>query len=70
MSEKAVFDDKVRPIAPMPRVLGRGGIFLLAMADRKLRDVIVSKMPPDQTPNYYFVGAVNPKFEAQSPFTV
>ena len=37
---------------------------------RKLRDVIVSKMPPDQTPNYYFVGAVNPKFEAQAPFTI
>ena len=37
---------------------------------RKLRDAIVSKMPADQTPNYYFVGAANPKFEAQSPFTV
>ncbi len=37
---------------------------------RKLRDVIVSKMPPEQTPNYYFVGAPNPKFEAQAPFTI
>jgi hypothetical protein len=37
---------------------------------RKLRDVIVSKMPSDQTPNYYVVGASNPKFEAQSPFTI
>jgi len=37
---------------------------------RKLRDAVVSKMPPDQTPNYYFVGAVSPKFEAQEPFTV
>ena len=37
---------------------------------RKLRDGIVSKMPPDQTPNYYFVGAANPKFEAQRPWTL
>jgi hypothetical protein len=37
---------------------------------RKLRDVIVSKMPRDQTPNYFFVGAASPKFEAQQPFTV
>jgi hypothetical protein len=37
---------------------------------RKLRDAIVSKMPPDQTPNYYFVGAANPKFEAQRPWTI
>jgi hypothetical protein len=37
---------------------------------RKFRDIIVSKMPKDQTPNYYFVGAANPKFEAQIPFTV
>lgn len=37
---------------------------------RKFRDVIVSKMPADQTPNYYFVGATNPKFEAQVPFTI
>ena len=37
---------------------------------RKLRDTVVSRMPPDQTPNYYFVGAVNPTFEAQQPFTI
>ena len=37
---------------------------------RKFRDVIVSQMPPDQTPNYYFVGAANPDFEAQPPFTI
>ena len=36
---------------------------------RKLRDVIVSRMPPDQTPNYYFVGVEDPKFEAQQPWT-
>ena len=37
---------------------------------RKLRDMIVAKMPPDQTPNYYFVGAANPKYEAQGPFLI
>jgi len=37
---------------------------------RKLRDTIVSKMPSDQTPNYYFVGAANSKFEAQRPWTI
>jgi hypothetical protein len=37
---------------------------------RKLRDTVVSKMPPDQTPNYYFVGFTNPKFEAQQPWTI
>jgi metacaspase-1 len=37
---------------------------------RKLRDMIVAKMPPDQTPNYYFVGTANPKYEAQGPFLI
>ena len=27
-------------------------------------------MPPDQTPNYYSVGELNPVFEAQKPFTI
>jgi hypothetical protein len=37
---------------------------------RKLRDTIVSRMPPQQTPNYFVVGAVNPSFEAQRPWTL
>jgi metacaspase-1 len=37
---------------------------------RKFRDTIVAKMPSDQTPNYYFVGAANAKFEAQDPWTI
>jgi len=37
---------------------------------RKLRDMIVAKMPSDQTPNYYFVGVANPKYEAQGPFLI
>ena len=45
-----------------------GGKFKLG--HRKFRDVIVSKMPPDQTPNYFFVGAANAPFEAQVPFTI
>jgi hypothetical protein len=32
--------------------------------------MIVKRMPPDQTPNYFKVGAANLKFEAQKPFTV
>jgi len=31
---------------------------------------IVKRMPPDQTPNYYWVGTYDRKFELQKPFTV
>jgi hypothetical protein len=31
---------------------------------------IVRRMPPDQTPNYFWAGTANPKFEAQRPFTI
>jgi hypothetical protein len=31
---------------------------------------IVRRMPPDQTPNYFWAGAYDPAFEAQKPFTV
>jgi hypothetical protein len=37
---------------------------------RKFRDVIVSKMPPDQTPNYFFIGEANANFEKQKPFAI
>jgi hypothetical protein len=37
---------------------------------RKLRDGIVAKMPATQTPNYFVVGAPNPAFEAQRPWTI
>jgi hypothetical protein len=37
---------------------------------RKLRDKIVALMPSSQTPNYYLTGAVNPRYEAQKPFTI
>lgn len=37
---------------------------------RRFRDVIASKMPSNQTPNYLNVGAVNAKFELQRPFTI
>jgi metacaspase-1 len=37
---------------------------------RGFHQAIKAQMPPDQTPNYYFVGAVNPAFEKQNPFTV
>jgi len=35
-----------------------------------LRDRIAAQMPDTQTPNYFVVGARNPKFEAQTPFTI
>ena len=31
---------------------------------------IVQRMPPDQTPNYFHAGAIDPKFEGQKPFTI
>jgi metacaspase-1 len=31
---------------------------------------IVKRMPPDQTPNYFWVGAYDRKFERQTPFTI
>jgi metacaspase-1 len=37
---------------------------------KKFHKEIVKRMPPDQTPNYFWVGAANPKFVAQTPFTV
>lgn len=33
----------------------------------RLRDTIVQKMPPDQTPRYSLVGKANPAFEGQIP---
>ncbi|MCA1604585.1 MAG: caspase family protein [Acidobacteria bacterium] len=37
---------------------------------KRLHKSIVGLMPPDQTPNYYFIGAANTKFEAQKPFSI
>lgn len=37
---------------------------------RKFHKSIVQRMPPDQTPNFYRVGAYNKTFEAQAPFAV
>jgi hypothetical protein len=37
---------------------------------KKFHQSIVKRMPPDQTSCYFVVGASNPKFEAQRPFTV
>lgn len=31
---------------------------------------IVKRMPPSQTPNYFYIGAENKVFEAQAPFTL
>ncbi len=37
---------------------------------KKFHRDILSRMPPDQTPNYYRTGVKDAKFEAQTPFTV
>lgn len=37
---------------------------------RKFHGAIVARMPPDQTPNYYLVGAPDPAFESETPFHV
>jgi len=37
---------------------------------RKFYKAIVKRMPPDQTPNYYWVGQPSKKFEKQKPFTI
>jgi hypothetical protein len=36
----------------------------------KFHGSIVSRMPPDQTPNFFRVGPTNATFEAQKPFQV
>jgi hypothetical protein len=37
---------------------------------RRFHRAITQLMPPTQTPNYFWVGAPNPGFEAQRPFTL
>jgi hypothetical protein len=37
---------------------------------RNLRNKIVSLMPSTQTPNYYFIGVANSKYEKQKPFSI
>lgn len=37
---------------------------------RRFKNAIVRRMPSDQTPNYYVVGATNEAFEKQKPFKI
>jgi len=37
---------------------------------RKFHAEIARRMPPDQTPNYFRVGKIDPQFEQQTPFTI
>lgn len=37
---------------------------------RTFHKKIVDRMPPDQTPNYFRVGTIDPAFEGQKPFTI
>jgi hypothetical protein len=45
-----------------------GGKFKLYY--RGFHRAIVERMPPDQTPNLFFIGERNPKFRRQKPFTI
>lgn len=45
-----------------------GGRFKKSLPE--FHKAIVKQMPPWQAPNYFVVGAANPGFEAQQPFTV
>ena len=51
----------------------KDGAFNTGRAKRSYKDfhkAIVNRMPPTQTPNYFFIGAENKAFEAQAPFTL
>jgi hypothetical protein len=37
---------------------------------KEFHKAIVQRMPPDQTPNYFWSGVYNKVFEAQKPFTI
>ncbi|MBI3649539.1 MAG: caspase family protein [Acidobacteria bacterium] len=37
---------------------------------RAFHQAIIKRMPPEQTPNFFVVGAANAAYEAQTPFTV
>jgi len=50
------------------KTVWNGGKF--AASYRQFHKEIVAKMPRDQTPNYFLVGASNKRFELEKPFTV
>lgn len=50
------------------KVIWNDGTFSGSYAD--FAKAIIAEMPVNQQPNYYTVGAPNPAFEAQNPFTV
>jgi hypothetical protein len=37
---------------------------------RRFHQEILTRMPPDQSPNYFIVGTSDPAFERQTPFTI
>jgi hypothetical protein len=50
------------------RRVWNGGTF--AGTYREFHQAIVTRMPPEQTPNYSIVGTPNPAFEKEAPFSV
>lgn len=60
-SRNGLFTEKLRKVWNRGKFVGSHRLF---------RNKIASLMPVTQTPNYYKVGAANPAFEAQKPFTI
>ena len=60
-NRNGLFTEKLRKVWQKGRFAG---------THKRFRDKIAALMPSSQTPNYYVVGATNPAFEAQNPFTI
>jgi metacaspase-1 len=60
-SRNGLFTEKLRKVWSNGKFAG---------THKQFRNKIASLMPASQTPNYYVVGAANPAFEAQKPFTI
>jgi hypothetical protein len=60
--------DKNGAFTGMLKKVWNGGRFLGNY--RRFRDVIRSRMPGTQSPNYYVVGAPLAEYETQKPFTI
>lgn len=60
-ARNGLFTEKLRKVWGKGRFAGGYKLF---------RDRIAKQMPATQSPNYYVVGAANPAFEKQKPFTI
>jgi hypothetical protein len=60
-NRNGLFTEKLRKVWKKGKFFG---------THKRFRDKIAALMPSSQTPNYYVVGAANPAFETQKPFTI